>query len=1838
MRLRKQFAKIIAMLMVFSLVPLSGFAQGEPKQQQEDVKPIHTLTINYFFEEGESSEVSGKIASQPYVASLAEGATYSQSSPSISGYSASQPVVSGQMGTADIVVNVLYTPADGVKYTVTHHFAELRGGYKDEVQNLTGKTGAKTNASAYNRTGFTARGFEQTTVAADGSTNIDIYYDRNVHYVYFHTNGGSYVDPVEAVYGQQVTVDNKSTQQEGFTFLGWYKNEALTQKAESSLTMGDQNVNLYAKWNKGNANYTAVFWQEKADEPGAYDYAFQTRGSAKTDSQLTLNADSAERLWNDSQKKSMNGFQFARSTTETVRGDGTTILNVYYTRKTVSISFELKDWHGRWYTAVTLTGRYGEKVGNRWPSEVKGTAYGWYNSPDGGTGRYYVSLEEFPSGDLTLYGYSQSGSRHKIYYCMEMLEGSGGQADITTPNGKRYQYRTGSPIQFVGSSWVSISQKEDCYPIAGFEYDWYANFGWSNDEDAYVAYIYYSRAEYKIDFNSMGGSTAPSQIKAKYGQRISAPTRTVTKPGYVFAGWYDNEACQGAAYQFTTMPDHNLVLYAKWEKQQYTVSFDENYKGAPVTQQSGIGYLDPVSQPADPTREGYDFAGWYTNAEGQGSRYNFDRPVASSFTLYAKWTPQTSASYTVKYLKEDGNEAFPSKHVDNVKVESTVTEVAVIDNSVKLVPDAVSKSTVIQPGENEIVFTYKPFVYLAYKVQYLDKETGQPVAQEKVISNCEKAKVTENYVHVPGYVPDAYQKSQVLSLEETPAAIQNNVITFTYTKNALASYKVEHYVQNAAETMGYDRVYASEAIQAAAGTPVSADLTKTYEGHTLNTTRGTLSGAVNSDNTLVLRLYYDWNYYGVTYNANGGSGSMTDPATYRHGTAASAKDNAFTAPQHMYFTGWNTKADGQGTAYAAGDSIPMTGPVVLYAMWANEQPVDIIYHVNFSGATEADYTDPNGPYYLSDLESAPVSALANMFTSAPQNMKFVGWNTEANGSGKSYSPNSTIAVTGETHLYAQWILKNQYNIVYYGNGGSTDAGQSELNSAAVYEGNDLAVADNTFVNPGYSFAGWNTSPTGDGTVYAVNQNVSMNSTLQLYAQWTYDASQHAQLYYNGNGSDDDTKAPVDNTDYLKGAVVNVQGKGELARTEATFLGWSTTQHALITTQAEEDAVVFAGATMQLNETTTLYAVWAIDEKGPEGGPDDKPDYKQYGVTYDANGGQGLVPVDGNLYDLNNTVTVLGNESATPLTRENATFLGWSTTQHDLITTKEQAGAIASELYTKGSTFAIQGNQQLYAVWALDANGPDKEPDGVPDYDEYTVSYHGNADGVTGAVVDDALYPSGFSVTVKDNAFVRTDYMFITWNTQAEGTGIAAPAGSVFTIEANADLYAQWKLDANGPGGGPDEIPDEEEHSISYDANYDGWQNLTSVPVNPNLYPDNYETAVNVQFDPIPQREGYTFLGWDMDKTAIDPQYPVGTAQSLMMGTENVTLYAVWGIADITVASYNDTYDGGTHGVTVMNTKPGDAVSYSVDGVNFDENLNTFTNVTDTMVYVRVERAGFGPFEANARVTITPAPLTITAEDKNVTQGDAVPAYTLTAEGFVNGESLADLMGQAAFSSTYTPDSVPGTYPIEVSGLVSQNYEISFVPGTVTVSAAVIPPAPVVPTTPPTTPTTPATTTTTTTPGGTTTIDENQTPLDDGQGDTAANVNIDENQVPQAQGARWALLNLLLAIGCALAMVGLWIGYFVGKKKQQEENEPEDSIKRKGLWRLLSALPGLGSIIVFLLTENMKNPMVFTDHWTLLMAIIAVVQVAVIVMATKKHEQDDSNDAAKNAGDPATVNA
>lgn len=154
-----------------------------------------------------------------------------------------------------------------------------------------------------------------------------------------------------------------------------------------------------------------------------------------------------------------------------------------------------------------------------------------------------------------------------------------------------------------------------------------------------------------VTFDVQGGSEiAAQQVQTgKSAVRPENPERV----GYAFAGWYTSADTSGSEYDFTAAVNDDVTLYAKWTPNMYAVTFDSQGGSAVDAQQ--VAYGGYAKQPATPTRDGYTFVGWTTDAAGT-TPYGFGMPVTGGITLYAKWDDAGATYHTVTIHLNDGDD------------------------------------------------------------------------------------------------------------------------------------------------------------------------------------------------------------------------------------------------------------------------------------------------------------------------------------------------------------------------------------------------------------------------------------------------------------------------------------------------------------------------------------------------------------------------------------------------------------------------------------------------------------------------------------------------------------------------------------------------------------------------------------------------------------------------------------------------------------------------------------------------------------------------------------------------------------------------------------------------------------------------------------------------------------------------------------------------------------------------------------------------------------------------------------------------------------------------------
>ena len=472
----------------------------------------------------------------------------------------------------------------------------------------------------------------------EGSTSVNVYaIIKEGYWVTFDSNGGSAIDS-QFVFDKISLNDQTTPTKPGYTFVGWYNG---TEIVENDATI-ESPMTLTAHWTPKQVSYTVIHWWENADDNG---YSFH---ESETKTGLTGTEVNAA-------AKSYNGFTAQPVTKKTIKGDGSTIVSVYYKRNMYDVKFySYSSWYtsSKEYADLRITAKYGQDISKQWPT--KNGSSTWSTKDNGST--YQANINTMPLGGTKFYGPQTGSSYCEAFYYVETLPGE--NSSITVGGIK---YRLDHTDKMYGSG-IRIT-KEDQYPLKGFTF---------NDKDSAKigkkydgAKFYYTRNLYDLKFINNGKED--KSVEKKYEQSISSENYTPTRPSslpeyYVFDGWYDNELCEGEAFDFNgkKMPAQNVTLYAKWTASNVKFNYNLNNPEGTVdkdTKNVEAGTVASTVLPSIPTINEYSFAGWYY-ADGNGNItsevFNTNNTITRDTSIVGKWLYKGELTVVYKPGAETG--------------------------------------------------------------------------------------------------------------------------------------------------------------------------------------------------------------------------------------------------------------------------------------------------------------------------------------------------------------------------------------------------------------------------------------------------------------------------------------------------------------------------------------------------------------------------------------------------------------------------------------------------------------------------------------------------------------------------------------------------------------------------------------------------------------------------------------------------------------------------------------------------------------------------------------------------------------------------------------------------------------------------------------------------------------------------------------------------------------------------------------------------------------------------------------------------------------------------------
>ena len=473
------------------------------------------------------------------------------------------------------------------------------------------------------------------------STNVYAIIEQG-YWVTFDSDGGSNIDS-QFVFNKISLNEETTPTKPGYTFAGWYNG---SDKVENG-TVVTAPMTLKAYWTASEVNYTVIHWWENADDDG-YSFHESEINTGLTGTEVNAKA------------KSYKGFTAQPVTKKTIKGDGSTIVSVYYKRNIYKVEF-FSEGGRRQYTDLTIEAKYEQDISKQWPT--KDGSSSWLTKPNGNT--FQANIATMPLGGAKFYGPKTGYGTETAYYYVQVLPGETGTVNV---NGIQYKldHKDASPGSYYSSTSVTV---EDQYPLKGYTF----NEGPSTKigQRYNGAKFYYTRNSYKIKFINKGKED--KSVEKKYEQSISSENYTPVRPSslpdyYEFDGWYDNELCEGEAFDFNgkKMPAQNVTLYAKWTAKKINLTYNLNNPEGDVvkgTKKVEAGTIANTVLPAVPEVNDYTFAGWYV-ADGNDKLttevFHAEDAIVRNTSVIGKWLYNGNLTVTYSPGTEGDNATVPT--------------------------------------------------------------------------------------------------------------------------------------------------------------------------------------------------------------------------------------------------------------------------------------------------------------------------------------------------------------------------------------------------------------------------------------------------------------------------------------------------------------------------------------------------------------------------------------------------------------------------------------------------------------------------------------------------------------------------------------------------------------------------------------------------------------------------------------------------------------------------------------------------------------------------------------------------------------------------------------------------------------------------------------------------------------------------------------------------------------------------------------------------------------------------------------------------------------------------
>lgn len=923
------------------------------------------------------------------------------------------------------------------------------------------------------------------------------------------------------------------------------------------------------------------------------------------------------------------------------------------------------------------------------------------------------------------------------------------------------------------------------------------------------------RGLYSITFDTNGGTSVNNLQNVYYGEYINLPN--TTRNGYSFAGWYDSSGKQYSSGNWKGT--NNVKLTAKWVAISQNNNTKSNVYRMHILADGGTLSGENVSG-----TENYDFNSdktefVFASTKSSGTNPNYPKIAAvngvptKKGSSFSGWTVVYGKAIISEKILNDGNKEWVCKITSESNSDIAIkanwgkqTKTVKFDSAggSKCDDKSVEYGTIIKlPTPEKENFTFAGWISdsgaaydggmdytvtsdVSFKAKWV-KETATVHFRNfanstsgKLLDSTDMSFEYEDTVSSLDFKNnyDGYEMGEIVTktISEKEVYIDTVYNSHIYT----ISLSDNEQIYEKYDVGFFKDINGSIPFSQLSNIPAKTGYN--FDGYYLNGIKyinadGTLNSSIsNTSFTENANLTAKWKgaEYKIIYNMNisgeykpvMSSASKTVIYGETYGNLESPK------AKHFSFDGWYFS---DNTKVSEKDVVNITRDTNVYAHW-KENSYTIIFNDNCPKVQTGNVV---GNMDVQNFQYTETNKLSECEYSL-NGYIFTGWNTEPNGSGKSFSDKQSVnKITEDTEitLYAQW-KENSYTLTYNANVPESYKDNIIVSKPHTYTYEEDVSLDILDDITGYTFGGWNTEIDGSGKMYEESTANEIcneeNGKITLFAVWK---PIKYNVTFNANAPQT-FKNDVFGTMKVKQCnydeIINVPKNNFSIKLDnviiASFLNWNTEADGSGKTIADKGD--FINLTTENNNNIILYAQWKINS---------------YSILYDNNKPSN----DASLIESPETTQqeVFYNEKYTIINGGKVTgykFVNWNTKPDGTGETYNAGDVIKNLSKFDGSKI------KLYAQWDKSTNIVSFNVNVNPETTNYVT--YGYVDDIVSAQNGKVILPTNsFKICNDEDTSVAS---FVGWSLSSDGNGEIYKVGDSISIAEDTTLYAQWQFNAD----------------------------------------------------------------------------------------------------------------------------------------------------------------------------------------------------------------------------------------------------------------------------------------------------------------------------------------------------------------------------------------------------------------------------------------------------------